>query len=255
MFINTNPQRVARHLQKPAKVLMACSACRKRKVKCENDSKNPMNPCQRCQRLQIACQYISVAEETDSSTSDPSARGTTQYQHQGTSRPTANYQQHSGAGTSAANYQDLTTQYNAGHYVGQSQPHDISQATQFYGASASTSMPNTGQGYTQYSNRHQGGQSYAQSGTAPMSYYQTHMPVGQPYNPTSQVPSYQPQFSPWNGQGATQAGIYPQPGTYDPGSHFANQTGSYFNNQDYNSYNMQFQVSIMCDMSEMALHM
>ncbi|KAJ7599491.1 hypothetical protein C8J56DRAFT_1040375 [Mycena floridula] len=69
MFINSSPADVIQRLNKPPRSPVACRACRKRKVKCEIDEKNPQNPCKRCSHRQLTCEYITVAEDPDAAIS------------------------------------------------------------------------------------------------------------------------------------------------------------------------------------------
>ncbi|KAJ7263081.1 hypothetical protein C8J57DRAFT_1470985 [Mycena rebaudengoi] len=45
------------------RAVIACSNCRKRKVRCVTSEKPPQNPCERCTRRRLACQYVTVAED------------------------------------------------------------------------------------------------------------------------------------------------------------------------------------------------
>ncbi|KAK7042102.1 hypothetical protein R3P38DRAFT_305443 [Favolaschia claudopus] len=42
---------------------LACSHCRRRRVKCKISKDNPQEPCERCVKRQLCCQYMSVAEQ------------------------------------------------------------------------------------------------------------------------------------------------------------------------------------------------
>ncbi|KAK7039928.1 hypothetical protein R3P38DRAFT_3469205 [Favolaschia claudopus] len=47
----------------------ACSNCRRRKIKCKISKERPKDPCERCVKRRLCCQYISVADQEDSSPS------------------------------------------------------------------------------------------------------------------------------------------------------------------------------------------
>ncbi|KAJ7619718.1 hypothetical protein FB45DRAFT_1096178 [Roridomyces roridus] len=53
------------------RALMACLGCRKRRVRC-NAINGYDNPCDRCSHRNLACEYISVAEESGRAASSPS---------------------------------------------------------------------------------------------------------------------------------------------------------------------------------------
>ncbi|KAK6996294.1 hypothetical protein R3P38DRAFT_3204425 [Favolaschia claudopus] len=53
----------------------ACSNCRRRKIKCKISKERPKDPCERCVKRRLCCQYMSVAEQEDDSTSPESTPG------------------------------------------------------------------------------------------------------------------------------------------------------------------------------------
>ncbi|KAJ7627145.1 hypothetical protein FB45DRAFT_920747 [Roridomyces roridus] len=50
---------------KPRRTILACSICRKRKLRCITFEQPPRNPCERCVRKNLPCEYIamSIAQE------------------------------------------------------------------------------------------------------------------------------------------------------------------------------------------------
>ncbi|KAJ7579819.1 hypothetical protein C8J56DRAFT_1030297 [Mycena floridula] len=74
MYINSSPEDVVKRLgvRKPPRTPTACSACRKRKIKCQVDRENFRKPCSRCAQLNLTCEYIAVAEDPSTSSSGPS---------------------------------------------------------------------------------------------------------------------------------------------------------------------------------------
>ncbi|KAJ6489961.1 hypothetical protein C8R45DRAFT_929251 [Mycena sanguinolenta] len=53
------------------RVYIACSNCRKAKVKCKTDEQET-KPCKRCIRKRLDCEYLTVAEEIDGRSAEPS---------------------------------------------------------------------------------------------------------------------------------------------------------------------------------------
>ncbi|KAJ7448590.1 hypothetical protein FB451DRAFT_1288977 [Mycena latifolia] len=55
---------------------IACSSCRKRKIKCMPSSNDPHDPCARCLRRGFRCEYVTVSEQQqDASESSASRTG------------------------------------------------------------------------------------------------------------------------------------------------------------------------------------
>ncbi|KAJ7485961.1 hypothetical protein FB451DRAFT_1231521 [Mycena latifolia] len=55
---------------------IACSSCRKRKIKCMPSSNDPHDPCARCLRRGFRCEYVTVSEQQqDASESSTSRTG------------------------------------------------------------------------------------------------------------------------------------------------------------------------------------
>ncbi|KAJ6586477.1 hypothetical protein DFH09DRAFT_1143484, partial [Mycena vulgaris] len=51
---------------------IACSKCRKRKIKCTPSSDGPHDPCARCLRGGFQCEYVAVSEQVDQTAPGPS---------------------------------------------------------------------------------------------------------------------------------------------------------------------------------------
>ncbi|KAJ7499009.1 hypothetical protein FB451DRAFT_1384756 [Mycena latifolia] len=51
------------------RAMIACTNCRKRKIKCVTSEEPPRNPCARCTKRSLPCEYVSVEE--DSPTESP----------------------------------------------------------------------------------------------------------------------------------------------------------------------------------------
>ncbi|KAJ7586970.1 hypothetical protein C8J56DRAFT_1083086 [Mycena floridula] len=63
MYSSPRPHDVRQPLIKRGRTPLACSACRKRKIKCHADLENYTDPCKRCARLKLTCEYIAVADD------------------------------------------------------------------------------------------------------------------------------------------------------------------------------------------------
>lgn len=57
--------------KKSGRISLACTNCRKRKIKCDTNDDIPPEPCGRCVKNKLLCQYLTVAE-------DPEARPNSQ---------------------------------------------------------------------------------------------------------------------------------------------------------------------------------
>ncbi|KAJ6586483.1 hypothetical protein DFH09DRAFT_1359788 [Mycena vulgaris] len=51
---------------------IACSKCRKRKIKCTPSGDGPHDPCARCLRRGLQCKYVAVSERVDQAAPGPS---------------------------------------------------------------------------------------------------------------------------------------------------------------------------------------
>ncbi|KAJ7738785.1 hypothetical protein B0H16DRAFT_1465632 [Mycena metata] len=58
---------------KRRRVYIACTACRKRKIRCITAEESPDKPCERCSEKGLRCEYLAVAEEQPPSSSHPHA--------------------------------------------------------------------------------------------------------------------------------------------------------------------------------------
>ncbi|KAJ7662434.1 hypothetical protein B0H17DRAFT_1185040 [Mycena rosella] len=54
---------------KKRRVIIACTNCRGRKVRCLTSEDPPQNPCQRCAKKGLSCEYITVTKQRDHSSS------------------------------------------------------------------------------------------------------------------------------------------------------------------------------------------
>ncbi|KAJ7055735.1 hypothetical protein C8F01DRAFT_445330 [Mycena amicta] len=50
---------------KPRRVIIACTHCRKRKVRCLTKEESPVNPCQRCLENGLRCEYLTVTDQRE----------------------------------------------------------------------------------------------------------------------------------------------------------------------------------------------
>ncbi|KAJ7772253.1 hypothetical protein B0H16DRAFT_166810 [Mycena metata] len=48
------------------RVIIACTNCRKRKIRCLTPEEPPENPCERCVKRGLRCEYITVTNQQDS---------------------------------------------------------------------------------------------------------------------------------------------------------------------------------------------
>ncbi|KAJ7179235.1 hypothetical protein C8R46DRAFT_632103 [Mycena filopes] len=48
------------------RAMIACKACRKRKIKCVTTEEPPRNPCARCTKRSLTCEYVAVDEDYSS---------------------------------------------------------------------------------------------------------------------------------------------------------------------------------------------
>ncbi|KAJ7493917.1 hypothetical protein FB451DRAFT_1164785 [Mycena latifolia] len=69
-----NPQDSSPLRQKHIRAAMACTNCRRRKVRCLTTEWFPTQPCERCRRKRLTCEYLRVAEqEQHSNSASPSS--------------------------------------------------------------------------------------------------------------------------------------------------------------------------------------
>ncbi|KAJ7176311.1 hypothetical protein C8R43DRAFT_943096 [Mycena crocata] len=47
------------------RVIIACTNCRKRKIRCLTSEQPPINPCERCAKKGLQCEYIPVPDQPD----------------------------------------------------------------------------------------------------------------------------------------------------------------------------------------------
>ncbi|KAJ7466263.1 hypothetical protein B0H11DRAFT_1921990 [Mycena galericulata] len=52
------------------RTIIACKNCRKRKIRCIPPEQPPQNPCARCARRKLPCEYVSVIEQEEYSTTN-----------------------------------------------------------------------------------------------------------------------------------------------------------------------------------------
>ncbi|KAF8198764.1 hypothetical protein K438DRAFT_693563 [Mycena galopus ATCC 62051] len=57
--------------QKRRRTIIACSCCRRRKIRCITSEQPPINPCTHCKRKSLNCEYVAVADPEDYSSSSP----------------------------------------------------------------------------------------------------------------------------------------------------------------------------------------
>ncbi|KAF8173342.1 hypothetical protein K438DRAFT_1980890 [Mycena galopus ATCC 62051] len=55
------------------RVIIACTHCRKRKIRCLTPEDPPQNPCNRCAKKGLHCEYITIADQRDESSITKSA--------------------------------------------------------------------------------------------------------------------------------------------------------------------------------------
>ncbi|KAJ7818771.1 hypothetical protein B0H14DRAFT_3739519 [Mycena olivaceomarginata] len=58
------PQNDAPYAKQRRRTLMACTNCRKRKMRCITTEQPPTNPCARCTKKGLPCEYVSVEEDS-----------------------------------------------------------------------------------------------------------------------------------------------------------------------------------------------
>ncbi|KAJ7579806.1 hypothetical protein C8J56DRAFT_897080 [Mycena floridula] len=65
MYNHSNTADVVQRRKKRSRNPIACSACRKRKIKCQVDHQSYSNPCYRCVQLNLPCEYIPISEDPE----------------------------------------------------------------------------------------------------------------------------------------------------------------------------------------------
>ncbi|KAJ7579818.1 hypothetical protein C8J56DRAFT_897091 [Mycena floridula] len=75
MHKNSSAKDVVPKSDKRSRTPIACSACRRRKIKCQIDRDSYQKQCHRCARLKLTCEYLAVAEDTEAS---PSSDGSSE---------------------------------------------------------------------------------------------------------------------------------------------------------------------------------
>ncbi|KAJ7513111.1 hypothetical protein B0H11DRAFT_2303320 [Mycena galericulata] len=69
MSTSTPPTHSGRRRPKRSRTLVACSNCRKRKIRCITSEKPPKNPCARCTKKNLDCEYLAIEDPDDYSPS------------------------------------------------------------------------------------------------------------------------------------------------------------------------------------------
>ncbi|KAF8145743.1 hypothetical protein K438DRAFT_1781658 [Mycena galopus ATCC 62051] len=69
------------------RVIIACTNCRKRKIRCVTPEDPPQHPCNRCAKKGLKCQYITIANQRDEASTNRSAP--LEPRRQGSSSPPA----------------------------------------------------------------------------------------------------------------------------------------------------------------------
>jgi len=69
------------------RTIMACSNCRRRKIRCLTSEQPPTNPCTYCVRKRLTCEYVAVADPDGYSPTSPDAPVEDHAESEGTSSP------------------------------------------------------------------------------------------------------------------------------------------------------------------------
>ncbi|KAJ7858342.1 hypothetical protein B0H14DRAFT_2577755 [Mycena olivaceomarginata] len=84
---------------RPRRVIIACTNCRKRKIRCLTLEDTPVNPCDRCSKKGLKCEYVTITNqrEDSESTNPPLERGPS---HSSSNPPPSRSQQASSGNSS-----------------------------------------------------------------------------------------------------------------------------------------------------------
>ncbi|KAJ6452482.1 hypothetical protein C8R45DRAFT_1113037 [Mycena sanguinolenta] len=55
------------------RVIIACTHCRKRKIRCLTPEDPPQNPCDRCAKKGLKCEYVTIANQRDEASTNKTA--------------------------------------------------------------------------------------------------------------------------------------------------------------------------------------
>ncbi|KAJ7579853.1 hypothetical protein C8J56DRAFT_897128 [Mycena floridula] len=70
MYDQSSAENTGQRLKKKrTRTRIACCVCRKRKIRCHVDRNSYQNPCYRCARLDLTCEYLTVADDPEASSS------------------------------------------------------------------------------------------------------------------------------------------------------------------------------------------
>ncbi|KAJ6538593.1 hypothetical protein B0H10DRAFT_46382 [Mycena sp. CBHHK59/15] len=64
----TSPSQTSQMSSRRRRAMIACTNCRKRKIKCVTAEEPPRNPCARCSKRRLECVYVAVDEDYTLST-------------------------------------------------------------------------------------------------------------------------------------------------------------------------------------------
>ncbi|KAF7318679.1 C6 finger domain [Mycena chlorophos] len=57
------------------RVIIACTNCRKRKIRCMTSEESPVNPCERCEEKGLRCEYVTITDQRRQKRTRTRARG------------------------------------------------------------------------------------------------------------------------------------------------------------------------------------